>query len=70
MINIHIALISKSINMKYRKALFATNDRKYPYLFLMEDDVTYMLIKADGTLTGDAFDGREDVLKYFPQAEL
>ena len=54
---------------KYRKALFATNDRQYPFLFL-QDDGMYKLIKADGTLSGDGFDSVEDVLKYFPKAEL
>ena len=54
---------------KYRKALFATNDRQYPFLFLREDGM-YTLIKADGTLSGDGFDSVEHVLKYFPKAEL
>ena len=54
---------------KYRKALFITNDRKYPYLFLREDGI-YSLIKEDGTLSGDGFDTKEDVLKYFPNAVI
>ena len=54
---------------KYRKVLFNTNDKSYPYLFLMDDGM-YKLIKADGTLSGDGFDSKEDVLKYFPKAEL
>ena len=52
-----------------RKALFQTNDKQYPLLFL-QDNGRYELIKADGTLTGDWFDGVDDVLKYFPKAEL
>jgi hypothetical protein len=54
---------------KYRKALFITNDRQYPYLFLREDGV-YSLIQADGTLSGDGFDGKMEVLKYFPNAVI
>lgn len=54
---------------KYRKALFATNDRHYPFLFLQDDGI-YKLIKADGTLSGDGFYSIEDVLKHFPKAEL
>lgn len=54
---------------KYRKALFITNDRQYPYLFLREDGM-YTLIKEDGTLSGDGFTDKEDVLKYFPKAVL
>jgi hypothetical protein len=54
---------------KYRKALFITNDRKYPYLFLREDGI-YSLIQEDGTLSGDGFDGKADVLKYFPNSIL
>ena len=55
--------------MKYRKALFQTNDKQYPFLFL-QDNGMYKLIKADGTLSGDGFDSVEDVLRYFPKAEL
>lgn len=55
--------------MKYRKVLFNTNDKKYPLLFLREDGI-YQLICADGTLSGDGFDGKDDVLKYFPKSEL
>jgi len=54
---------------KYRKALYITNDGKYPYLFLREDGI-YSLIKADGTLSGDGFDDKIEVLKYFPNAVL
>jgi hypothetical protein len=54
---------------KYRKALFITNDRQYPYLFLREDGI-YSLIQADGTLSGDGFNGKMEVLKYFPNAVI
>jgi hypothetical protein len=54
---------------KYRKALFNTNDREYPFLFLRNDGI-YTLINADGTLTGDGFDGVDEVLKYFPETDL
>lgn len=54
---------------KYRKVLFITNDRQYPYLFLREDGY-YVLIANDNTLSGDAFDSKEHVLKYFPKADL
>jgi hypothetical protein len=54
---------------KYRKALYITNDGKYPYLFLREDGI-YSLIQADGTLSGDGFDDKVEVLKYFPNAVL
>lgn len=54
---------------KYRKALFNTNDRQYPFLFLRDDGI-FTLISADGTLTGDGFDSVEMVLKYFPEADL
>lgn len=52
--------------MKYRKALFQTFDSKYPTLFL-RDDGMYILIDNEGNLSGDGFDGREHVLKYFPK---
>jgi hypothetical protein len=54
---------------KYRKALFNTNERDYPFLFLGNDG-TFTLIRADGTLTGDGFDSVEMVLKYLPNADL
>jgi hypothetical protein len=54
---------------KYRKVLFPTNDKKYPTLFLREDGI-YILIDTNGNLTGDGFDSKENVLKYFPKAEL
>lgn len=55
--------------MKYRKALFQTFDSKYPTLFL-RDDGMYILIDNEGNLSGDGFDGREHVLKYFPKANV
>ena len=54
---------------KYRKVLFSTNDTKYPTLFLREDGV-YILIDRHGNLTGDGFHGIDDVLKYFPNADI
>jgi hypothetical protein len=54
---------------KYRKALFNTNDRQYPTLFLREDGM-YILIDREGNLTGDGFYDAADVLKYFPQADV
>lgn len=54
---------------KYRKALFSTNDKKYPFLFLRNDGI-YTLICADGTLSGDGFETKEEVLKYFPHSLL
>jgi hypothetical protein len=56
-------------NPKYRKVLFQTNDKKYPFLFLREDGI-YKLIKADGTLSGDGFYDRNDVLKHLPETEI
>jgi hypothetical protein len=54
---------------KYRKVLFNTNDRQYPFLFKREDNI-YILIDSNGKLSGDGFDSVEHVLKYFPKAEL
>jgi hypothetical protein len=54
---------------KYRKVLFATNDKQYPYLFLREDGI-YSLICADNTLSGDGFYSQEDVLKHFPKTDF
>ncbi len=54
---------------KYRKVLFPTNDNIYPTLFLRQDGI-YILIDVNGYLTGDGFDGKEDVLKYYPNAKL
>lgn len=54
---------------KYRKVLFPTNDNQYPTLFLNESNI-YWLIDKQGCLTGDGFDGKEDVLKYYPNAKL
>jgi hypothetical protein len=55
--------------MKDRKVLFATNDNKYPWLFL-NDDGRFLLIKKDGTLTGDGYFGVEDALLHFPKADI
>lgn len=54
---------------KYRKALFTTNIKEYPFLFL-QDDGMYKLIKANGMLSGDGFESIEHFLKYFPKAEI
>ena len=54
---------------KYRKVLFNTNDKTYPTLILRNDGI-YTLVDKDGHLTGDGFDGKEDVLKHFPNADL
>lgn len=57
------------LNTKYRKALFNTNDRRYPYLFLDENNM-YHLITKDMRSSGDIFNGEADVLKHFPKADI
>jgi hypothetical protein len=52
-----------------KKVLFQTNDNKYPFVFL-QNDGTYHIIKVNGTLTGDVFDSKEEVLIHFPKADL
>lgn len=53
------------------KVLFATNDKKYPFLIkVVENDIAmFLLVKADGTLTGDGFYLHE-LPKYCPNAEI
>jgi hypothetical protein len=50
------------------KVLIPTNDRKYPFLIKLEDDC-YLLVKSNGTLTGDGF-YKSELAKYCPNAEL
>jgi hypothetical protein len=50
------------------KVLIPTNDRKYPFLIKLREDC-YLLVKTDGTLTGDGF-RESDLAKYCPNAEL
>ena len=51
------------------KVLFCTNDRKYPFLFKREDGM-YVLINKDNMATGDVFSDANDVIKYFPKADV
>jgi hypothetical protein len=50
------------------KILFPTNHYKYPFLIKVEDDL-YLLVREDGSLTGDAF-YRNEIIKHFPKTEL
>jgi hypothetical protein len=50
------------------KILFPTNHYKYPFLIKVEDDL-YLLVREDGSLTGDAF-YKKEISNYFPKTEL
>ncbi len=58
------------------KVLIPTNRRDYPYLIKTtaenwrgDTDVIYLLVRLDGTLTGDGF-YKSELAKYCPNAEL
>lgn len=58
------------------KVLIPTNERDFPYLIKTtaenwrgDTDVIYLVVKRDGTLTGDGW-YKAELAKYCPNAEL
>ena len=53
------------------KILIPTNESKYPFLIkiIENDKYVYLLVKADGTLSGDGF-YESELTKYCPKAEI
>ena len=49
------------------KVLIPTNDRTYPFLIKLEEDM-FLLVKKDGTLSGDGFQ-KNELSKYVRDAE-
>lgn len=51
------------------KVLIVTNDRNYPFIIKCDDSsYPYILVKPDGTLSGDGF-SLEEVINRFPNCE-
>ena len=50
------------------KVLIPTKRKDYPFLIKLEED-GYLLVKPDGTLSGDLF-YKSELAKYCPDAEL